>query len=167
MIPAFVKEIGEDAFSGCKALTNVTFPEGMTTIGDWAFLDCNALKSVTIPESVTSIGKYAFSKSVKICGCKGTCAEKYASEMGCEFQRLMSAAEEAEQRAAQEKAEDERKAAAEKAEVERKAKIEALNQEKASLQTELANLRGLFSGKRRKEIEARLSQIEAELKKLG
>ena len=35
-----------------------------------------------------------------------------------------------------------------------------------SLRQELASLRGFFTGKRRKEIEARLAEIEAELKKL-
>ena len=42
----------------------------------------------------------------------------------------------------------------------------ALEAEHTDLQTELANLKGLFTGKRRKEIEARLAEIEAELKKL-
>ncbi len=42
----------------------------------------------------------------------------------------------------------------------------ALETERARLQTELANLKGFFTGKRRKEIEARLAEIEAELKKL-
>lgn len=41
-----------------------------------------------------------------------------------------------------------------------------LNAERSALQTELANLKGIFSGKRRREIEARLAQIEDELKKL-
>ena len=79
-----------------------------------------------------------------------------------------------ERKAAKEKAEAERKAAeeerrleAEKAEAERKAKIETLNYEKRTLSVELANLKGLFTGRRRKEIEARLAQIETELKKLG
>jgi len=40
------------------------------------------------------------------------------------------------------------------------------NQEKAALQTELANLKGFFTGKRRKQIEARLAEIESELMKL-
>ena len=48
----------------------------------------------------------------------------------------------------------------------RQQRIATLNTEKANLQTELANLKGLFSGKRRKEIEARLAQIENELKGL-
>ena len=49
---------------------------------------------------------------------------------------------------------------------ERTERITSLNSEKTTLQTELANLKGLFTGKRRKEIEARLSQIETELKSL-
>ena len=53
-----------------------------------------------------------------------------------------------------------------KAEAERQAKIDALEREKQSLQRELANLKGLFSGGKRRQLEARLAQIEAELKKL-
>ena len=48
----------------------------------------------------------------------------------------------------------------------RQKKLSALNTEKNNLQTELANLKGLFTGRRRKEIEARLAQIENELKRL-
>lgn len=59
--------------------------------------------------------------------------------------------------------EEEKKAEEEKA---RQQRIATLNTEKANLQTELANLKGIFSGRRRKEIEARLAQIENELKSL-
>ena len=48
----------------------------------------------------------------------------------------------------------------------RKARKTVLEKERNALQTELANLKGFFTGKRRKEIEARLAEIEAELKKL-
>ena len=79
-----------------------------------------------------------------------------------------------ERKAAKEKAEAERKAAeekrrlaAERAEAERKAHKDRLKKESTDLHVELANLKGLFTGKRRKEIEARLAQIETELKKLG
>lgn len=41
-----------------------------------------------------------------------------------------------------------------------------LNSEKSYLQTELAHLKGLFSGIRRKAIEKRLSQIDDELRRL-
>ena len=51
-------------------------------------------------------------------------------------------------------------------EAERQRKIAALNTEKTTLQTELSNLKGLFTGKRRKQIEARLAEIDNELKSL-
>ena len=73
---------------------------------------------------------------------------------------------EAERKVAEERAEAEHKAATEKAETERKEKNKALSKEQATLQIELSNLHGLFTGKRRREIEARLSEIETELKKL-
>ncbi len=63
-----------------------------------------------------------------------------------------------------EKEERERRYAEAMAENERRY---TLTMEKSSLQAELANLRGLFTGKRRKEIEARLSEIEIELKRQG
>ena len=64
--------------------------------------------------------------------------------------------------------EEERRIAREKAEAERKAKRKtALVTERAALQTELASLKGLFTGKRRKEIETRLAAIEQELKGLN
>jgi alpha-tubulin suppressor-like RCC1 family protein len=95
-------------------------------------------------------------------------AERKAAEERAAAER--KAAEEraaAERKAAEERAEAERKAAAEKAERERQEKIAKLNAEKASLQDELASLKGLFSGKRRKEIEARLAEIGKELEKLN
>ena len=62
-------------------------------------------------------------------------------------------------------AEDEkRKAAAEKRRLDR---IAALEAEKQRIATELPHIKGLFTGKRRKEIESRLAEIEAELKRLA
>ena len=62
--------------------------------------------------------------------------------------------------------ESERKAALERAAIEKRTRIEELTNERNVLQTELSNLSGLFSGKRRKEIQSRLSEIDAELNKL-
>ena len=42
----------------------------------------------------------------------------------------------------------------------------ALEKEKASIQAELPNIKGLFSGGKRRELEARLAQIEKELSAL-
>ena len=55
------RHIGPCAFEGCRGLTSVTIPEGVTSIGESAFYGCGGLISVTIPENVTSIGKWAFS----------------------------------------------------------------------------------------------------------
>lgn len=49
---------------------------------------------------------------------------------------------------------------------ERAEKTSKLNEEKVTLQTELSNLKGLFTGKRRREIEARLAGIDHELNQL-
>lgn len=48
------------AFYGCKTLTSITLPEGVTDIGDLAFWYCEALTSMDIPDSVTRIGASAF-----------------------------------------------------------------------------------------------------------
>ena len=72
-----------------------------------------------------------------------------------------------ERQEAAERAERKRKEEAERVEQHRRERIASLTTEQASLNTELANLKGLFSGKRRKEIEERLAEIEAELKKLN
>ena len=61
IIPDGVTSIGDDAFSFCNSLTNITIPEGVTSIGDDAFSFCNSLTNITIPEGVTSIGDDAFS----------------------------------------------------------------------------------------------------------
>jgi len=69
--------------------------------------------------------------------------------------------------------EEERREAREVAEVERKASeakrkrtIQNLEMGREQLSTELRNLRGLFNGRRRKEIEEKLDQIEDKLKKI-
>ena len=58
--------IGEQAFYGCTALTQVTIPENVTSVGSEAFWDCPALQTVnfnaencTIMESFTGYGTYS------------------------------------------------------------------------------------------------------------
>ena len=66
--------------------------------------------------------------------------------------------------------EAERRTATERVEAKRRAeclaRINALTDEQRILNGELANLKGLFSGSRRKEINTRLLEIEKEMKKL-
>ena len=59
-IPASVKSIGASAFLSATALTEINIPEGVTSIGDQTFLSASALTSINIPASVTAIGTSAF-----------------------------------------------------------------------------------------------------------
>lgn len=52
--------IGEEAFSGCDYLTDITLGENVKTLGDKAFYTCDALVRVEIPSTVTDIGEKTF-----------------------------------------------------------------------------------------------------------
>ena len=54
------KTIAYQAFYGCKELTTIVLPDGVTGIGEWAFYNCTSLISIAIPESIKTIGYYAF-----------------------------------------------------------------------------------------------------------
>lgn len=40
IIPGSIREIGDEAFSGCVGLAHLQFSEGLDTIGCYAFKDC-------------------------------------------------------------------------------------------------------------------------------
>lgn len=63
-------KIGDYAFNGCKGLTSVTIPDGVTSIGNSAFNGCSSLTSITIPGGVTSIGTRAFYNCQKLLSIK-------------------------------------------------------------------------------------------------
>lgn len=74
-IPALITEgkaiysvttIGQEAFSWCKDLTDITIPDTVTEIGDEAFSWCSNLRNITIPDSVTHIGNEAFDSGDKL-----------------------------------------------------------------------------------------------------
>lgn len=57
-----ITSIGNGAFAGFEALTDIKLPSTLEHIGDKAFAHCYTLTSVTIPDSVTTIGSEAFLK---------------------------------------------------------------------------------------------------------
>ena len=44
-----VTSMGNDAFSGCSGLTNITIPDSVTSIGFAMFRECRRLESITLP----------------------------------------------------------------------------------------------------------------------
>ena len=56
-----VTEIADGAFEGCKTITGVTVPYGITSIGAKAFKGCAAITKINISHTVTSVGAEAFS----------------------------------------------------------------------------------------------------------
>lgn len=60
ILPEYVREIPDHAFSECRSLTSITISDSVTSIGSSAFYGCSSLTSVTIPNSVKSIGDGAF-----------------------------------------------------------------------------------------------------------
>ncbi|EOD24769.1 hypothetical protein EMIHUDRAFT_74083 [Emiliania huxleyi CCMP1516] len=54
--------IGYRAFFGCRSLTGVTFPAGLTAIGDYTFSGCSSLTSVVLPADLTSLAVCAFDR---------------------------------------------------------------------------------------------------------
>lgn len=61
-----VKTIAANAFSGCKGITSIDIPEGITGIGDNAFKNCSSLEEVTLPDSLTFLGASAFEGCIKL-----------------------------------------------------------------------------------------------------
>ncbi len=59
-IPNGVTNIGEAAFAYCDSLTEVPIPSSVTIMGDCVFHDCRSLRSITIPDGVTELGYAMF-----------------------------------------------------------------------------------------------------------
>lgn len=61
-LPEGVMHIGNSAFAGDTALTNIIFPESLGAIGSSSFALCSGLVSVFIPAGVSNISAGAFAK---------------------------------------------------------------------------------------------------------
>lgn len=61
-LPASVTEIGDNAFSSCGHLTEVTFrgDSRLKRIGNNAFYWCKTLPAISLPQGLEEIGEYAF-----------------------------------------------------------------------------------------------------------
>ncbi len=55
-----VTAIADNAFSGCKKITSVEFPDSLTAIGENAFADCESLAAVKLNDKIAQIGSGAF-----------------------------------------------------------------------------------------------------------
>ena len=64
-LPSGISSIGDVAFCGCSGLTSLNLPAGITWIDDHAFDGCSGLTSLNLPAGITEIGEYAFR------GCSG------------------------------------------------------------------------------------------------
>ena len=60
VIPNTVIIINNNAFEGCKNLSNIILSDNLTNIGWAAFNGCENLRSITVPPSMTSIDNGAF-----------------------------------------------------------------------------------------------------------
>ena len=65
-LPSTIKQIGENAFMNCSALTSIDIPEGVTIIPKWCFNECKKLNSVTLPTTIKKIEGYAFYECNKV-----------------------------------------------------------------------------------------------------
>lgn len=61
-----VTAIGDEAFSGCTAMTSLTIGTNVSNIGAYAFYNCQKLQSLTIPANVKNIESYAFTNCYKL-----------------------------------------------------------------------------------------------------
>ncbi len=55
-----VSEMGEMAFSGCTALTEIVLSDSVKEVDSFAFAECTSLTSVTIPPLLSYLGEGAF-----------------------------------------------------------------------------------------------------------
>ena len=63
--PENLKSMGNEAFNLCESLKDVKIQGSITEIPDMAFCGCVSLESVILPEGLTNIGDYAFDLTVK------------------------------------------------------------------------------------------------------
>lgn len=61
-----VTHIGDESFSDCQNITEVSLPESLTSIGGYAFANTTKMHSIVIPASVTEIEDGAFNNCTNL-----------------------------------------------------------------------------------------------------
>ncbi len=88
-IPKNVTNVGDNSFSDCSSITNVTFPkEGTVSVGDGAFSGCENLKEVTNLSESDKVGNGVFSGCENLTNVGGeTVSVESVKQNGFELQR--------------------------------------------------------------------------------
>ena len=55
-LPSHITKIESYAFSDCKKLPSISFPEGLTEIGGYAFHRCESLTEINLPSTLEYVG---------------------------------------------------------------------------------------------------------------
>ena len=66
-LPATLTLVGNRVFSGCSRLKSAHLHEGMEMLGDEMFRDCRNLECVSLPASLSVVGEGIFSGCIKLC----------------------------------------------------------------------------------------------------
>ena len=66
LIPDTIKHIGDNAFSLCKSISEISLPDSIETIGNGVFWGCENLCNVTLPESIIKLGASVFAACEKL-----------------------------------------------------------------------------------------------------
>lgn len=61
-----VTHVGDESFSDCQNITEVSLPESLTSIGSYAFANTTKMHSIVIPASVTEIEDGAFNNCTNL-----------------------------------------------------------------------------------------------------
>jgi len=93
VIPARLKgkqvvRIGEEAFRGCGAVTEIVLPEALTEIGDRAFSGCRSLRGMKLSAEIRTIGEDAFEGcgQLSLTVARGSFAHDYAIRCGLDHE---------------------------------------------------------------------------------
>jgi len=61
-----VTNIGKGAFSGCVNLSSISLGDGLINVGEGAFANCDALQTIIFPDGLRSVGPFAFHHCMRL-----------------------------------------------------------------------------------------------------